>query len=169
MNATVSDSTSTSSVAAIQSIVTHRAVAAPIAKVWNSLKFYEELDHKPPLLLRLLLPQPQRTLTSAKAVGDQTTLPYDGGHYSKQVTKLEPPHRYEFDVTEQRMRSDRGVLLLSGAYTLRALSATQTDLSITTRYSSAIRPRWLAEPVERHLCRRLQGHLLDAVAAKAAQ
>jgi hypothetical protein len=169
MNATISENTSTSGMAAIQSIVSHRSVAAPIAQVWNSLRFYEELDHKPPFLLRLLLPRPQRTVTSPKTVGEQTTLPYDSGHYSKQVTKLEAPHRYEFDVTEQRMRSDRGVLLLSGAYTLRELSATQTDLSITTRYASGIRPRWFAEPVERLLCRRLQRHLLDAVEAKAGQ
>ncbi len=169
MNATVSENTSPRSLAAIQSIVTHRVVAAPVARVWDSLRFYEELEHKPPFLLRLLLPRPERTVTSARAVGDQTTLSYVGGHYSKQVTKLESPHRYEFDVTEQRMRSDRGVLLLSGAYTLRELSTTQTDLSITTRYASGIRPRWFAEPIERYLCRRLQRHLLDAIQAKAAR
>jgi hypothetical protein len=57
-------------------------------------------------------------------------------------------------------------MLLSGAYTLHAMSATQTDLAITTRYVSRIRPRWLANPVEGVLCRRLHRHLLDAIAAK---
>jgi hypothetical protein len=167
MNATVSEGSSTSSMAGILSIVTHRILAAPVARVWSSLRFYEELNHKAPFLLRLLLPRPQGTVTSAKLVGEKTTLPYVGGHYSKQVTKLEPPHRYEFDVIDQQLSSDRGVLLLSGAFTLRELSATQTDLSITTRYASGIRPRWFAAPVERYLCRRLQRHLLDTIQAKA--
>jgi hypothetical protein len=84
------------------------------------------------------------------------------------VTLLEPPRRYEFEVIEQRLSSDRGVKLLSGVFDLRELPASQIDLSITTRYTSRIRPRWLAEPVEAMLCRRLHRHVLDAIQAKAA-
>jgi hypothetical protein len=132
---------------AIQSIVTHRNIGASLEQVWNSLRFYEELDREPPFLLRLMLPRPKAKVASATVEGEATTLPYEGGHYARQITKLEPPYRYEFEVIDQRLASDRGVTLMSGAFTLHALSATQTDLAITTRYSSRIRPRWLAEPV----------------------
>ena len=167
MNATMRESITQEGVIKIVSIVTHRVLAAPAATVWDSLKFYEEIEGKAPFLLRLLLPQPERTANSARVQGDELTLPYSGGHYSRRIVRLEPPHRYEFDVIEQQMSSDRGVTLLSGAYTLRELSAAETDLSITTRYASRIRPRWLGEPIEAFLCRRLQRHLLDAVQAKS--
>jgi len=150
----------------IQSIVTHRDIAASVEQVWNNLQFYEELDHAAPFLLRLLLPRPERKVTAPAVEGHATTLPYDGGHYARRITRLEPPMRYEFEVIDQRLTSDRGVMLLSGAFTLHAMSATQTDLAITTRYVSRIRPRWLAEPVEAMLCRRLHRHLLDSIEAK---
>jgi hypothetical protein len=150
----------------IQSIVTHRDITASVERVWSCLQFYEELDHSAPFLLRMLLPQPERKITAVAAEGVATILPYEGGHYERRVTKLEPPYRYEFDVVDQRLETDRGVMLLSGAFNLRAMSGTQTDLAITTRYVSRIRPRWFAEPVEALLCRRLHRHLLDAIEAK---
>jgi len=150
----------------IQSIVTHRAIAASVEQVWTNLQFYEELDHAPPFLLRMLLPRPERKVTAPAVEGEATTFPYDGGHYARRVTKLEPPNRYEFEVVDQRLKTDRSVLLLSGAYTLHAMAPTQTDLAITTRYFSRIRPRWFAEPVEALLCRQLHRHLLDAIEAK---
>jgi hypothetical protein len=99
--------------------------------------------------------------------GEETTLHYEDGHYAKRVKKLEPQRHYEFDVIDQRLASDRGVLLLSGAYTLDELSSKKTDLAITTRYTSRIGPRWLAEPIEGVLCRRLHKHLLDAIQAQS--
>jgi hypothetical protein len=150
----------------IQSIVTHRDIAASVEQVWSNLQFYEELDHTAPFLLRLLLPRPERKVTAPAVEGHATSFPYDGGHYARRITKLEPPMRYEFEVVDQRLTSDRGVMLLSGAFTLHAMSATQTDLAITTRYVSRIRPRWLANPLEALLCRRLHRHLLDAIEAK---
>jgi hypothetical protein len=151
------------SVSGIQSIVTHRDIAASAERVWDSLQFYEELDRPPPFLLRLLLPRPERKVTPSAVVGEATTLPYEGGHYARRITKLEVPSHYEFDVIDQRLASDRGVALLSGSFSLRPLNATHTDLAITTRYVSGIRPRWLAQPVEAAVCRRLHRHLLDSI------
>jgi hypothetical protein len=152
----------------IRSIVTHRVLDATLQRAWSSLLFYEDIVQRPPFLLRLLLPRPLQTRTVAQAIGDETTLQYADGQYTKRVTLLEPPRRYEFEVIEQRLSSDRGVKLLSGVFDLRELPASQIDLSITTRYTSRIRPRWLAEPVEAMLCRRLHRHVLDAIQAKAA-
>ncbi len=150
-------------------LVSHLTIAASAERVWSSLQFYEELDVPPPLLLRLFLPRPIAAPTGATGVGGETTLHYDGGHYARRVVRLEPARSYEFEVTEQRLATDRGVMLLSGAYALRPLGPEQTDLSITTVYSSRLRPRWLFDSVEAVICRRLQRHLLAAVAQRAAQ
>jgi hypothetical protein len=114
-----------------------------------------------------MLPRPLPATASMRAEGDETILRYQDGHYAKRVSKVEPNHHYKFDVIDQRLASDRGVTLLSGAYTLRELAAKQTDLAITTRYTSRIGPRWIAEPIESFLCRRLHKHLLDAIQTQA--
>jgi hypothetical protein len=160
-------STSKATSSRIRTIVTHRNIAASPDRVWASLRFYEDLEQKAPFLLRLLLPRPLPAAPSTRVEGDEKTLRYEDGHYAKRVSRLEPQRHHEFDVIEQRLASDRGVMLLGGAYTLRALSANQTDLAITTRYTSRIGPRWFAEPIEGLICRRLHKHLLDAIQAQA--
>jgi len=150
-------------------LVSHLTIAASAERVWSSLQFYEELDTPPPLLVRLFLPRPIAAPVGAPQVGAETTLRYAGGHYARRVVRLEPARRYEFEVTEQRLTTDRGVTLLGGAYALRPLSPNQSDLSITTVYSSRLRPRWLFDSVEAAICRRLQRHLLAAIAQRAAQ
>jgi hypothetical protein len=150
-------------------LITHRTIGVSAARVWSSLLFYEELEVAPPLILRLFLPRPVPAVAGAPDVGRETTLHYAGGHYARRVVRLDPPHHYEFEVTEQRLATDRGVVLLGGAYTLRAIDSSQTDLSITTVYSSGLRPRWLFQSLETAICRRLQRHLLDEVAKRAVQ
>jgi hypothetical protein len=150
-------------------LVTHLTIAASAARVWNSLHFYEELATPPPLILRLLLPRPLAAPAAVPDLGQDRTLLYEGGHYARRVVRLEPPHRYEFDVVEQRLANDRGVMLLGGSFALRQLGADYTDLSITTVYSSRFRPRWAFQALETLICRRLQRHLLAEIAHRALQ
>jgi hypothetical protein len=150
-------------------LVTHRTIAASLERVWSCLQFYEELDTPPPLLLRLMLPRPMPVLASAADLGQEKTLRYEGGHYARRVVRLERPHRYEFDVVEQRLENDRGVMLLAGHYALRFIDRDHTDLAITTVYSSRLRPRWFMQWVETAVCRRLQNHLLALIAKRALQ
>jgi hypothetical protein len=150
-------------------LVTHETIDASADRVWDSLHFYEELATPPPLLLRLVLPSPIPTTAGAMGLGQEKTLFYEGGHYARRVVRLEPPHSYEFDVVEQRLANDRGVRLLGGSFALRRVGADHTDLSITTVYSSRLRPRWLFQGLESIVCRRLQRHLLAAIAHRAGQ
>jgi len=150
-------------------LATHLTIAASAERVWASLQFYEELDSPPPLLLRLFLPRPIAVPSAAPELGRETTLRYAGGHYARRVVRHEPPRSHEFEVTEQRIAKDRGVILVGGAYALRKFGPNHTDLSITTVYSSRLRPRWLFQSLESAICRRLQRHLLEAIAKRATQ
>ena len=150
-------------------LASHLTIAASAERVWASLQFYEELDSPPPLLLRLFLPRPIAVPSAAPELGRETTLRYAGGHYARRVVRHEPPRSHEFEVTEQRIAKDRGVILVGGAYALRKFGPNHTDLSITTVYSSRLRPRWLFQPLESVICRRLQRHLLEAIAKRATQ
>jgi hypothetical protein len=70
--------------------------AAPPARVWKGLLFYEELGGRPPLQLRLLLPIPIRTVGQVSEVGDEAICLYEGGHLLKRITRIERDDRYEF-------------------------------------------------------------------------
>jgi hypothetical protein len=148
-------------------LVTHLTIAASAERVWKSLQFYEELDMPPPLSLRLFLPRPMPIPAATKELGEETTLHYAGGHYVRRVVRLEPPHSYEFEVIDQRFAKERGVMFMGGAYDLRTIDPNHTDLSITTVYSSGLRPRWVFQPLETAICRRLQRHLLAGIAQRA--
>jgi hypothetical protein len=149
------------------SVVTCMNVDATPERVWNSLVFYEGIEEAPPLYLRLLLPRPIRTQGSKSAVGDQATCLYQGGHLLKRVTHIDAHRLYEFTVVEQHLGIGGGVHLCGGRYALRDLGHDHTELSITTRYFSRNRPRWLVQPVEEAVCHLFHRHLLTAIKTKA--
>ena len=55
------------------SILTRMTFAASPERVWDGLMFYEQIEERPPLYLRLLLPLPIRTGGVKSNVGDQVT------------------------------------------------------------------------------------------------
>ena len=148
-------------------VVTKLEVATSPARVWDSLMFYESIEGTPPLLLRLLLPAPIRTVGSKSKVGDEATCLYQGGHLLKQVTHIEPQRLYEFRVSEQQLAVGRTIKLSGGYYALRELAPNRTELSIMTRYTSRNRPRALALPVETTVCHLFHHYLLNSIRRKA--
>jgi hypothetical protein len=148
-------------------VVTSMDVAAAPASVWASLVFYEGIDAAPPLYLRVMLPRPIRTQGEKSAVGDQATCLYQGGHLLKRVTRIDAESLYEFSVVEQNLAIGGGIRLCGGCYSLLDLGAGRTKLSITTRYVSGNRPRWLLQPVESAVCHLFHRHLLAAIKMKA--
>lgn len=148
------------------SIVTRMDFAAAPGQVWDGLMFYEQIDERPPLLLRLLLPLPIRTDGAKSAIGDEATCLYEGGHLLKRVTQIDPLRHYGFEVVEQQLAIGRGLLLTGGSYVLRELPAGHTEVAVTTRYLSRKRPRWLWHPVEAMVCHLFHRHLLRAIRRK---
>lgn len=144
-------------------VVTRMVFAAPPDRVWNGLVFYEELEGKPPLYLRLLLPVPIRNVGEVSKVGDETTCLYQGGHLIKRITKIEKNVRYEFEVAEQALFVGSGMRLCAGHYSLSTLPDGQTEVSVATRYSSPKWPRWLWTPLEKMVCHRFHRHLLRSM------
>jgi hypothetical protein len=129
--------------------------------------FYESIEQPPPFYLQLMLPRPISTQGAKSAVGDQAICLYEGGRLLKRVTQIDHCRLYEFSVIEQHLVVGRGVRLCGGSYALRGLSMGRTELSITTRYSSGNRPRWLVRPIERWVCHVFHRHLLRSIKTKA--
>jgi hypothetical protein len=130
--------------------------------------FYEQIEHEPPWLLRLLLPIPVRSEGQKEVVGDVATCVYAQGHLLKCVTQIKPLELYEFKVVEQQLVFGGGLRLLGGSYVLRFVSAERTEVSVTTRYISVKQPRWLWRPIEAVVCHAFHRYLLSAIQKKGA-
>jgi hypothetical protein len=154
-----------STAAAVQpsSIVTRMAFAAPPARVWQGLTFYEELGGRPPWHLRLLLPVPIRTEGRIAEVGDEAKCLYEGGHLLKRLTRIENGDLYEFEVAQQALSVGGGMRLSGGRYTLRELPDGLTEVSVETRYVSTKWPRWFWRPLERLVCHWFHRYLLGSM------
>jgi hypothetical protein len=150
-------------------VVTRACIAAPPGAVWDALVFYEQIEQRPPLLLRLLLPEPRGTEGNKSRVGDEARCLYASGHLLKRVTELRPPLFYGFEVAEQHLGIGFGIRLSAGSYMLRALPDERTELAVSTRYTGGARPQSLFGPVERAVCHAFHRHLLRAIARRVAE
>lgn len=125
--------------------------------------FYEQIDERPPLHLRLLLPVPIRTEGRKSEVGDEARCVYVGGHLTKRVTRVERAAVYGFEVIEQQLSVGGGMRLVRGAYSLREQPDGSTQVELSTVYVSTRRPRWLWKPIEAFVCHMFHRHILHAM------
>lgn len=145
------------------SVHTRMTFAARPEQVWNRLMFYEQIDGRPPLLLRLLLPVPTGTEGRKSRIGDEARCVYEDGHLIKRITDLETGRRYRFEVVEQALSIGRGVKLAGGGYTLREVPGGGTEVTLATHYVSPARPRWLWRRIEAAVCHGLHRHILRSM------
>lgn len=145
------------------SVATSMIFEAGPAEVWEGLMFYEQIERRPPLHLRLLLPVPIETAGRKSEIGDEARCLYRGGYLIKRVTQVEPRRRYVFEVAEQALAVGGGVRLSGGEYVIRELAPGRAEVRIVTRYTSARWPRWLWQPVERAVCHSFHRHILRAM------
>jgi hypothetical protein len=143
--------------------VTRVKFAASLQRTWATLLFYEQIEGRPPLHLRLLLPVPMRTEGRKSNVGDAATCVYESGRLVKRVTRIEHGRHLEFEVVEQNLAVGRGIRLSGGAYRLRELSDGRTEVALTTRHVSAGQPRWFWTRVETIVCHMFHRHILRAM------
>jgi hypothetical protein len=147
----------------VEQVVTHLVFGVPPDRAWDSIVFYEQIDQRPPLYLRVLLPVPIRTEGKKSEVGDEALCLYHGGHLLKRVTRVERARRFEFEVSAQALRVGGGMRLTGGHYALSELPEGRTEVELATRYLSPRRPRWLWRPLEALVCHRFHKHILRAM------
>ena len=149
---------------AVDTVTTSARFNAPPEDVWQRMLFYEEVPHRPPLLLRTFLPTPVRTQGAGKHVGATVECSYSRGSLLKRITVLDRPRLVCFEVTEQRLGVERCVTTVAGSYEIRA-DAQGCEVALTTQYRGHLRPRWLWRPFERLLAHQLHRHILGGMGA----
>jgi len=125
--------------------------------------FYEQIEGRPPLHLRLLLPVPTGAEGKKWQLGDEAKCLYKGGHLVKRITQIDPGQHYGFEIVEQALKVGGGMQIAGGAYTLRQFSSGSTEVTLSTRYVSPKRPRWFWKLIEAAVCHGFHRHILTAI------
>lgn len=153
----------------IVTVRTRLHVKATQRQAWNAIMFYEEVQHDPPWLLRLCLPQPQGSAGDKQRVGQIVRCQYDRGYLVKRISRRKKERLLAFEVVDQRLHFERDVTLLDGSFEIRPATDHTAQISVTTRYQRHLYPRWLWEPVEREIIHTLHEHVLEGMRREAEE
>jgi hypothetical protein len=148
--------------AAAETVSTSARCNASPETVWRGMLMYEEVDVRPPFLLRALLPIPIGTKGDKSRVGAAIQCSYREGDLMKQITTVHPPNLLEFDVTRQRLGFEGCVTALGGSYQITPRGR-QTEVMLTTNYYAYLRPRVLWRPLERFIAHLFHRHILGGM------
>ena len=150
-----------------ETVRTSRILPFDARQVWDSLVFYEEVRHEPPLLARIGLPHPLYTSGEILGVGDITRCVYNKGWLVKRITEYQLTELLSFDVVEQHGIEDRSVRLVSGSFEFERVGPGQTRVTLTTVYEPLLSARPVWRPFEIQIARSLHDHVLTGIEFEA--
>jgi hypothetical protein len=148
-------------------VQTSLTVDATPEEAWNAIMFYEDVEHPPPWLLHLALPQPIKSEGNKDKEGEIVRCFYNCGTISKRISRVEPGRRLSFEVVEAVMRSENYAQLRDGHFEIEPHGEGQSRITLTTRYERKLRPAWIWEPIERKVIHTLHDHVLEGMRRKA--
>src|SRR5512146_2026156 len=116
-------------------VCTSGRLSCEASKAWEKVCFYEHIATQPSLVLRTVLPVPQRTTGTYRKVGDVSRCMYsDGGYLAKKITHIIDGECIEFDVIEQSIRYADSILLRGGTIQIESHADDTCSVRMLTRY-----------------------------------
>jgi hypothetical protein len=150
-----------------ETIETSLIIPTSVAAAWDGVMFYEEVEHEPPLLLRLLLPRPLYISGGTQNVGDIKYCVYSKGRLVKKITKRDERQLLAFDVIEQHNIENRSVRLTGGEFRFEIIGVAQTRVTLATSYQPLLGPRLPWRWAEKLATHSLHHHVLQGMMLKA--
>jgi hypothetical protein len=104
-------------------------------RAWEKVCFYEHIETRPSLLLRITLPVPQRTTGTYRKVDDVSRCMYsDGGYLAKKISQIVSGERIDFDIIEQTIRYAGTIDLKGGTIRIESHEGGTCSVHMLTRY-----------------------------------
>ena len=104
-------------------------------RAWEKVCFYEHIAIQPSLILRTVLPVPQRTSGAYRAVGDVSRCMYsDGGYLTKKIRNIDAGQSIDFDIIEQSIRYASSIPLKGGTIQIEKHDDGACSVHMLTRY-----------------------------------
>lgn len=119
----------------LQFVCTSGDLTCNAQRAWEKVCFYEHIATQPSLLLRTVLPVPQRTSGAYRAVGDVSRCMYsDGGYLTKKIRNIVAGQQIDFDIIEQSIRYATSIPLRGGTIQIEAHNDGTCSVHMLTRY-----------------------------------
>lgn len=119
----------------LQFVCTSGDLTCNAQRAWEKVCFYEHIATQPSLLLRTVLPVPQRTSGAYRAVGDVSRCMYsDGGYLTKKIRNIVAGQQIDFDIIEQSIRYATSIPLRGGTIQIEAHDDGTCSVHMLTRY-----------------------------------
>jgi hypothetical protein len=116
-------------------VCTSGRLSCEAQRAWEKVCFYEHIATQPSLLLRTVLPVPQRTTGTYRKVGDVSRCMYsDGGYLAKTIRHIVDGQRIDFDVIEQSIRYAGRIELKGGTIQVDSHDDDTSSVRMLTRY-----------------------------------
>ncbi len=152
----------------LASVETRVVFSASQERAWNSIVFYEQIEHEPPFLLRLALPRPGGTTGGKTKVGDISRCVYENGHLVKKISEREEGRLLGFRIIEQKIHFEHDLELREGSFRVEPGPDPGTTLvTLTTTYRRLTYPAFIWQPAEILVLHTLHGHVLEGMRANA--
>ena len=149
-------------------VETRAVFSASLERSWDSIVFYEQLEHEPPFLLRLALPLPVGTTGGKAEVGDTSRCVYENGYLVKKITRREEGRLLGFRIIEQKLHFEHDLELREGSFRIEQGSGPGTTVvTLTTTYRCLTYPAFIWQPAETLVLHTLHGHVLEGMRANA--
>lgn len=125
-------------------VITEATLDCSPDDAWDKVCFYEHISIKPSLLLRIVLPVPEKTTGRYERVDDISRCCYsDGGYLTKRITRIRENDRIEFEIVEQSIRFHRTIRLCGGCIEVGNAGGGRSTVRMTTNYETSLKPAWL--------------------------
>lgn len=152
----------------LATVATQAVFPVSRGQAWNSVVFYEQIEHEPPFLLRLALPRPVGTTGGKAAVGDTCRCEYENGYLVKKITEREEGRVLGFRVIRQEIHFEHDLELREGSFRVEPGPEPGTALvTLTTTYRRLTYPAFIWQPAETLVLHTLHRHVLDGMRANA--
>ncbi len=151
----------------VETVSTSVDIAASPHECFESLAFYEEVKHRPPLILRIGLAHPLGAIGSSRRIGDIKKCLYNKGSITKRVTEVEPDRLLAFEVIGQHIGYERDVRLTGRSFAFEPRADGGTHVTLTTTYVPLLEPRLLWRWGEHIAVHTLHEHVLEGLSRKA--
>jgi hypothetical protein len=116
-------------------VCTSGRLSCEARRAWEKVCFYEHIATRPSLLLRTVLPVPQRTTGTYRKAGDVSRCMYsDGGYLTKRIRQVVDGERIDFDIIEQSIRYANSILLRGGTIQIESHPDDTCSVRMLTRY-----------------------------------
>ena len=152
----------------IASVETRAVFSSSQERAWNSIVFYEQIEHAPPFLLRLALPRPVGSTGGKTKVGETSRCVYENGYLVKKISEREEGRLLGFRVIEQNIHFEHDLDLRGGSFRVEPGPDPGTTLvTLTTPYRRLTYPAFIWQPAETLVLHTLHGHVLEGMRANA--